>query len=101
MSSGSKRLIVYQKGLNQAVGVVCGCYSRADAGVSTSGNDEIEVNGDSTKWADVGVCALTSSEVGGNDSGDGAGARLRCATGSRWKTRWSALERLRTRILPL
>jgi hypothetical protein len=41
----------------------------------------------------------SSSVVGGKESGDGAGGRLTCATGSRWKTRLSALERLRTRIL--
>jgi len=100
--SGSQRLIVYQKGFSKVVGVVGGCNSRADADVSTGGNDEIEVDGDSTNWADVCVCAITSSsEVGGYESGDGAGGQLRCATGSRWKTRWSALERLRTRILPL
>lgn len=102
MFGGSRRLIVYQKRFNKIVAVVGGCNSRADAGVSISGDDEIKAEGDSTMWVDVGVCAITSSsEVGGNESGDGAGGRLRCATGSRWKTKWSALERLRTRILPL
>ena len=95
-------MIVYQKGFSKIVGVVGGCNSRADASVSTWGSEEIEADGDSAKCADVGVCAITSSsEVGGNESGDDAGGRLRCATGSRWKTRWSALERLLTRILPL
>ncbi len=84
---GSKRLVIYQQRFNKIVGVVCGCNSR-EGRVSTCGNDEIEADGDSTKWADVGVCAITSSsEVGGTESGDGAGGRLRCATGSRWKTR--------------
>jgi hypothetical protein len=74
---GSRRLIVYQKRFSKIVGVKGGCNSRADADVSTCGNDEIDVEGDSTKWADVRVCAVTSSsEVGGNESGDGAGGRL-------------------------
>lgn len=74
---GSRRLIVYQKEFSKLVGVVGGCNSRADAGASTCGNDEIEADGDSTKWADVGVCAVTSSsEVGGNESGDGGSGRL-------------------------
>ncbi len=72
---------------------------RAAAGVSTFGDDEVEVVGDSMKGVEEGIAS--SSVVGRSESGDGASGRLRCATGSRWKTRWSALERLRTRLPPL
>jgi hypothetical protein len=69
--------MVYRKGFSKILGVIGGCILRADAGVSTGGYDEIEADGDSTKWADVGVCGIaSSSEVGGNESGDVAGGRL-------------------------
>ena len=74
---GSLLLIVYQKRFSKIVGLRGGCSSRVDAGVSTCGNNEIEADGDSTKWADVRVCAVaSSSDVDGNESGDGAGGRL-------------------------
>src|SRR6266702_6323813 len=48
--------------------------SRAGAGVSTVGDDPDEEVGDGTKRDEVGVCAAPSSSVvGGNESGDGAG----------------------------
>ncbi len=51
--------------------------SRAGAGVSTVGDDPDEEVGDGTKRDEVGVCATPSSSVvGGNESGDGAGGRL-------------------------
>jgi len=68
---GSRRLSVYGKGFSKIVGVEGGCNSRADEDVSI---DEIREDGDSTKLADVRVCAITSSsDLGGNESGDGAG----------------------------
>lgn len=54
-----------------------GVALHAGTGVSTCGNEEVEVRGDSTNWAEGGVCVVTSSSVvGGNESGDDVVGRL-------------------------
>jgi hypothetical protein len=76
---------VYQ-GISSEIADVLGSKLNLHAGlgVSTNGTEEVEVVGD---WDEVGVCIVTSSVAGGNERGDGANGRLRCATGSRWNTK--------------